>query len=73
MVWTRTGGLSGKEASNCSPELRHGLRILLNCTLKIYGVGLWIGLNWFSIGTTAGCGCDGSKFFGFCEKQGMEI
>jgi len=73
MIWTRTGGLCGKEASNCSPELQHGLRTLLSGTLNVYGVGVWIGLNWFSIRTTSGCGCHGSEFFGFCEKQRMKL
>jgi hypothetical protein len=34
---------------------------------------VWIGLNWFSIGTTSGCGCHGSEFFGFCKKQGLKL
>jgi hypothetical protein len=73
MAWTRTGGLCGKEASKCSPELWHGLRTLLYCTLKVYGFGVWIGLNWVSIWTTSGCGCHGSECFGFCERRGTKL
>lgn len=34
---------------------------------------MWIRLNWFSIGTTSGCGGHGNEFLGFCEKQGMKL
>jgi hypothetical protein len=73
MAWTRTGGLWGKEASNSSPGLRHGLRTFLNCTLQVYCFGVWIWLNCFSIGTASGCGCHGREFIGFCLKQGMKL